>query len=122
MLTQTDLPRGELRRNEPLAAHTTWRVGGPAERFYIPADVADLAVFVRGLPPAEPLFWLGLGSNLLVRDGGIRGTVICTAGMEAMVQDLGACRWRVEAGASCAKVARLTARADCCGAEFLAAR
>lgn len=112
--------RGRLRYHEPLSAHTTWRVGGPAERFYVPADVPDLVNFVRILPPDEPLFWLGLGSNLLVRDGGIPGTVVCTTGMEAAVKPLEGRCWRVECGASCAKVARSTSRAGAGGAEFLA--
>ena len=71
--------RGEFRRNEPMARHTTWRVGGPADGYYLPADIEDLAQFLRRLPPGEPLLWLGLGSNLLVRDGGIRGTVVATS-------------------------------------------
>ena len=72
--------RGELRYDEPLSRHTSWRIGGPARRFYRPADRADLLTFLRRLEPREPLFWLGLGSNLLVRDGGFPGTVIATQG------------------------------------------
>ena len=75
-----DTYRGELKLNEPMSKHTSWRVGGPADRFYTPADEADLAEYVASLPGHEPLFWLGLGSNLLVRDGGIRGTVISLQG------------------------------------------
>jgi UDP-N-acetylmuramate dehydrogenase len=71
---------GQLLRNEPLSRHTSWRVGGPADRYYEPAGREDLADFVRGLPPHEPILWVGLGSNLLVRDGGWRGTVICLHG------------------------------------------
>ncbi len=58
--------RGELRYDEPLARYTSWRVGGPADRFYRPADLEDLRVFLGQLAAAEPLFWLGLGSNILV--------------------------------------------------------
>jgi UDP-N-acetylmuramate dehydrogenase len=112
--------RGELRYREPLSQHTTWRVGGPADLFYLPADNTDLLCFLEQLPPEEPLFWLGLGSNLLVRDGGIRGTVLCTAHMHAALTSLGNCRWHIDAGASCAKIARFSAREDCRGAEFLA--
>jgi len=72
--------RGRLREREPLARHTSWRVGGPADRYYEPADREDLIHFVRGLPPHEPILWIGLGSNLLVRDGGVRGTVISLHG------------------------------------------
>jgi UDP-N-acetylmuramate dehydrogenase len=112
--------RGQLRRDEPLAKHTSWRVGGVADCFYQPADTQDLIKFVRGLAADEPVCWLGLGSNVLVRDGGIRGTVICSAGMKADIKALADCRWHVDAAANDAKVARVTARENCCGAEFLA--
>jgi len=97
--------RGVLREREPMARHTTWRVGGPAERFYEPADCDDLAAMLRLLPVDEPIFWLGMGSNLLVRDGGIRGTVIHTTNRLAGIQRLDENRVRVEAGVPCAKVA-----------------
>jgi len=112
--------RGRLLYQEPLARHTSWRVGGPARCFYQPADRADLVAFLQQLDPAEPLLWLGLGSNLLVRDGGFDGTVIATQGA------LDELAWRdprqlyAEAGVSCAKVARSAARAGLCGVEFLA--
>ncbi|MCU7844360.1 MAG: UDP-N-acetylmuramate dehydrogenase [Candidatus Thiodiazotropha sp. (ex Monitilora ramsayi)] len=112
--------RGEMRYDEPLSRHTTWRVGGPASRFYRPADRDDLLVFLSQLDPAEPLFWLGLGSNLLVRDSGFQGTVIATQGR---LNDIG---WRdekvlyAEVGVACAKIARTAARAGLCGVEFLA--
>ena len=70
--------RGELKRNEPMARHTSWRAGGAASRAYTPADLADLAAFMRTLPAEEPVHFVGLGSNLLVRDGGFAGTVIFT--------------------------------------------
>jgi UDP-N-acetylmuramate dehydrogenase len=72
--------RGLLKHREPLAAHTSWRVGGPADRYFEPADRQDLVEFVRAMTPGEPVLWIGLGSNLLVRDGGFRGTVICLHG------------------------------------------
>lgn len=112
--------RGEMRYDEPLARHTTWRVGGPADRFYRPADSQDLMTFLRQLDSDEPLFWLGLGSNLLVRDGGFRGTVIATQGCLEDIRVEGATSLRVEAGAACAKVSRFAARKGLCGAEFLA--
>lgn len=112
--------RGDWRCNEPLAPYTTWRVGGPADRFYRPADRADLAVFLRTLPLDEPLLWLGLGSNLLVRDGGFRGTVILLHGALTGIQMLGGQRLRVEAGVPSAKLARLSAREGLSGIEFLA--
>ncbi|KPK38411.1 MAG: UDP-N-acetylenolpyruvoylglucosamine reductase [Gammaproteobacteria bacterium SG8_47] len=112
--------RGTLKFNEPMARHTSWRVGGVAERFYQPADVDDLACFLRGLPPGEQVFWLGLGSNLLVRDGGLRGTVICTSGVLGRLHVLADARIRVEAGVPCPKVARQCAQHSLRGAEFLA--
>jgi UDP-N-acetylmuramate dehydrogenase len=112
--------RGELRRNEPLAHHTSWRVGGPARAFYRPADARDLATFLRGLSPAEPLLWLGLGSNLLVGDEGFAGTVIQTQGCLDGLERVGDLDIRAECGVSCAKTARFAARAGLGGAEFLA--
>lgn len=111
--------RGELRHNEPLAKYTTWRVGGPARDFYRPADAEDLANFLARLPRDEALLWLGLGSNLLVRDGGFDGTVIALSGRLAQI-DIDAERVHVGAGAACAKVAREAARAGLTGAAFLA--
>ncbi|MGH8508751.1 MAG: FAD-binding protein, partial [Gammaproteobacteria bacterium] len=112
--------RGELHYAEPMSRHTSWRVGGPADRFYVPADVDDLVVFIRRLPRAEPVLWVGLGSNLLVREGGIRGTVICTVGVFDRLEIIrGETLW-VGSGVACAKVARFAARAGSRGTEFLA--
>jgi UDP-N-acetylmuramate dehydrogenase len=112
--------RGELRRDEPLARYTSWRVGGPARCLYRPADRDDLLAFLRGLDPDEPLLWLGLGSNLLVRDGGYPGTVVLTQGRLDRLHRSGARGLIVEAGCPCAKVARFAVRAGLAGAEFLA--
>ncbi|MDX1434893.1 MAG: UDP-N-acetylmuramate dehydrogenase [Gammaproteobacteria bacterium] len=111
--------RGELRYDEPLARHTAWGIGGPARRFYVPASVADLARFLAELPAAEEIFFLGLGSNLLVRDGGIDATVIATEGLAAL-ERLDAGHVRAEAGVPCPKVARFCARLALGGAEFFA--
>ncbi len=111
--------QGQLRFNEPMARHTSWRVGGKAKRFYQPKDVDDLAVFLGQLSEDERLFWIGLGSNLLVRDGGIEGTVICTSGVLNTIERLGDNMVRAEAGVACAKVARFCARIDLRGAEFM---
>jgi len=113
------LLRGELRRKESLKRYNTWRVGGPARCMYLPADADDLAVFLQTLPADEPLLWLGLGSNLLIRDGGFRGTVILLQGRLNGLSIEGG-RVHVEAGVSCAKVARECARANLVGAAFLA--
>jgi UDP-N-acetylmuramate dehydrogenase len=118
--TQVQPLRGEMRRHEPLSRHTSWRVGGPARRFYRPADLEDLRLFLQQLPPDEPLLWLGLGSNLLVRDGGFAGTVIATHGRLEGIEPVMPHGIRAEAGVTCAAVARLAARQGLTGAEFLA--
>jgi len=63
-----------------MSKYTSWRTGGVAERMYQPADLDDLLKFLRSLPDDEPLYAVGLGSNLLVRDGGLRGTVLMLHG------------------------------------------
>ena len=116
--------RGTLLLNEPLGRYTSWRVGGPARRLYRPADQEDLASFLAGLDADEPLFWLGLGSNLLISDAGFPGTVIhtqgCLSAMTRLDGEAADALVRVEAGASCAKVARFASRMGLVGAEFLA--
>ena len=112
--------RGELRTNESLARHTSWRVGGPAGRFYRPSDLTDLADFLRECAADEPVFWLGLGSNILVRDGGFRGTVIATQGRLSAIATAGDFRVTAQAGAACAHVARFAARSGMQGSAFLA--
>ncbi len=112
--------RGTLSHDEPMSRHTSWRVGGPARRFYQPADIDDLANFLATLPADEELIWVGLGSNLLVRDGGIDGTVIATFGGMSDLSLQGNGVVRAEAGVACAKVARFMARHGLTGGEFLA--
>jgi len=111
--------QGELLFNEPLSKHTSWRVGGNAQQIYSPANVQDLAVFLEQVSTVEPVMWLGLGSNLLVRDGGFAGTVISTAGT---LQDLDVREQSVyaEVGVYCGKLAKQAARAGLSGAAFLA--
>jgi len=112
--------RGETRYGEPMAPHTSWRAGGRARRFFLPADVADLVEFLRGVDPEEPLLWLGRGSNLLIRDGGFPGTVISTQGRLNLLKRLGDRTIRAEAGVSCARAARFAAREGLIGVEFFA--
>lgn len=112
--------RGKLLYDEPLAKYTSWRVGGPADRFYRPADREDLKRLLVALPADEPLFWMGLGSNLLVRDGGFRGTVIHTAQCLNIMRSPAPRRVYVEVGVPCAHVARYCAQRGWSGAEFLA--
>ena len=111
--------RGRLARHAPLAKHTSWRAGGPADTLYVPADRDDLAEFLRQLPAAEPLTVLGLGSNTLVRDGGVRGTVVVMHNPGAV---LAIADGLVYADATVAgpKLARFAANHDCADAEFLA--
>ena len=111
--------RGELRLDEPMRRHTSWRLGGPADYYYRPADLADLQSFLRQLPAQEPLTWVGLGSNLLVRDGGIRGTVIDISRALRGLQVEGR-HVRAEAGGSCSRLARFAVARGLAGAEFLA--
>jgi UDP-N-acetylmuramate dehydrogenase len=103
-----------------MAKHTSWHVGGPADLFFTPRDVMDLASFVRQLPPEVPLLWLGLGSNLLVRDGGIRGAVISTHGALGAIERLNATRIQAEAGVPCARIARQCVKWGLGPAEFFA--
>ena len=111
---------GILLKNEPLAKYTSWRVGGPAEQMYLPEGKEDLIAFLATLPEQEPVFWLGLGSNLLVRDGGIAGTVINTRGRLKGMQLIDSNKVYVEAGVPCAHVARFCTELGLSGAEFLA--
>ncbi len=112
--------RGRLLLGEPMACHSSWRVGGAADRLYIPADLDDLRDFLGQQEPAMPLLWLGLGSNLLVRDGGFRGTVIKLAGVLNELRVEAPNQVTAGAGATCAKVARFAAEHGLGGAEFLA--
>ena len=112
--------KGQLLENEKLAKYTSWRVGGCADKLYIPHNKADLIEFVASLPKDEPLFWMGLGSNLLIRDGGIRGTVINTKGRLKTMYRTESGDIYVEAGVPCALVARFCAEQGLVGAEFLA--
>lgn len=112
--------QGQLLHNQLLANYTTWRVGGPASRLYKPVNSTDLAVFIRQLPKDEPLLWLGLGSNSLIRDRGFAGTVVLTQGCLKNIQLIADDLVHVEAGVSCATMARFCARANLAGGEFWA--
>lgn len=112
--------RGTLRTGEPMRRRTSWRVGGPADRAYVPADLDDLCEFLRALPPEEPVFFVGLGSNLLVRDRGIRGTVVLTHGALNRLEMTATGEIYCEAGVAAPKVARFAAVHGLQGAEFLA--
>jgi UDP-N-acetylmuramate dehydrogenase len=109
--------RGEMLRDEPMSRHVSWRAGGIAQRFYRPADLADLQDFLRQTPADEPLLFVGLGSNLLVRDGGFCGTVVQMVGAltELRMEDE---LIYAQAGVPGAKLARFAATNNFCGAEF----
>jgi len=109
----------QLLKNEPLTRYTSWRVGGPAEQLYIADSLPSLQAFLKGLPVGEPVTFIGLGSNLLVRDGGVKGTVIV---MHQALKDLvmdGDLIY-ADAGVTCAKFARFSANNSKSGGEFMA--
>ena len=111
--------RGTLAHSMPLAKHTSWRTGGPADTLFGPADRDDLAAFLRQLPATEPLTVLGLGSNTLVRDGGVRGTVIVLHNPGAAVAVVDGLVY-ADAALASPKLARFAANHGCAEAEFLA--
>lgn len=115
---------GEFRLREPMRKHTSWRAGGEVERAYVPRDLNDLCRFVRTIPRDEPVHVVGLGSNLLVRDGGLRGTAVFTHGAlnEIRTEPRAEAPPLIyaEAGVASPKVARFAAMHGLRGAEFLA--
>lgn len=110
--------RGILRHNEPLARYTSWHVGGKARQTYRPADLEDLLQFLKLLPKEEIVVWLGLGSNVLIRDGGIAGTVIMTQGRLNKIESLDEKIIRAEAGVTCAKMAKYCAKSGFAAGAF----
>jgi len=110
-----------------MSRHVSWRAGGRARWFYQPADVLDLADFLRSRPPGEPILFLGLGSNLLVRDGGFPGAVVFThhalIGIEVESEvsaPHGMLSFRAGAGVPSPHLARFVAKHGGAGAEWLA--
>jgi UDP-N-acetylmuramate dehydrogenase len=126
--------RGRFLHNEPMAKHVSWRAGGPAQRVYVPADLEDLRLLLQAIPDDEAVHMAGLGSNLLVRDGGVRGVVVLLHGalkrlaMESRSFGIPEAPpgmgesglLYAEAGVASPKVARFAANHDLVGAEFLA--
>ncbi|MDB5812439.1 MAG: UDP-N-acetylenolpyruvoylglucosamine reductase [Betaproteobacteria bacterium] len=119
MAEQKNMLWGERRRNEPMARHTSWRAGGSVDRAYFPVDLEDMRLFMASLPADEPLYLVGLGSNLLVRDGGLRGTVIFTHGALKEIRFEGNALY-AESGVPSPKLARFAALHELVGAEFMA--
>ena len=103
---QTPGTIGECLENEPMSRHTSWRVGGPAEIFFRPASVDDLAQFLAGVDAEVPVFWFGLGSNLLVRDGGLPGVVIAASGIFPALERIDDLTVRAGASLPCTQLAR----------------
>jgi UDP-N-acetylmuramate dehydrogenase len=123
--------RGILETDADMGRFVSWRAGGRAERLYTPADIDDLCVYLRGLPADEPVTFVGLGSNLLVRDGGLKGSVIALHGAlkgisleeRRLNEDGDGPKFGVihaEAGVASPKLASFAAQHDLVGAEFLA--
>ena len=112
--------RERVMRDEPMSRHTSWHVGGPADAWFSPRDVEDLSAFLRALPTEVPVTWVGLGSNLLVRDGGIRGVVISVHGILTALERVGDDSVRAEAGVACARLGRQCAKWQLGPADFFA--
>lgn len=112
--------RGELLLNEPMSRHTSWRVGGPAESYFVPASLDDLSAFLKELPEKVEVHWFGLGSNLLVRDGGLQGVVIAAGKLLRDLERVGDLGVRVGTGVPCTQLARQCLRWTLGPSEFFA--
>jgi len=112
--------KGRLLRDEPMSKHTSWRLGGPADYYYVPADLEDLRRYLAQLEADVPVLWVGLGSNLLVRDGGIRGHVIAPLGALREIRIEADGGVYVECGVSCARLAKFCQKQGFAGGDFFA--
>ncbi len=117
-LDVTTLPA--VRISESMTRHTSWRVGGPADLLCVPRDLDELREFLAALDPQLPIYWVGLGSNLLVRDAGIRGAVVITRKVFNSFDLLDDGAVRVGAGVACTQLARRARISGLGGAEFFA--
>lgn len=108
------------RTAEPMGRHTSWRTGGAADVWFRPETREDLLRFLTELPLETPVYWIGLGSNLLVRDGGVRGVVISVQDALGGIEDLGDGRVAAGAGLPCTILARHCVRRKLGPAEFFA--
>lgn len=118
--SKTPAVSGEIREDEPMSRHTSWRVGGPAELFFRPQSLDDLSQFLRDLDLETPVFWFGMGSNLLVRDGGIPGAVIAASGIFTELEKTGANSVRAGSSVPCTQLARQCIRWGMGPSEFFA--
>lgn len=114
------MPQGILEHNISLSSYTSWKAGGKADILYRPADIGDLKNFLITLDADIPITWIGRGTNVLVRDGGIRGVVIILRSAMDKIEFIENTKVRAGVGASCAKLARISAERNLGGAEFLA--
>ena len=112
--------QGELRTQEPMSRHTSWKTGGNADYYYIASDINDLAKFISKLPTSTPITWIGFGSNLLVRDGGVPGVVVSMVGLLNELKKINETDIFIGAGVSCVKAAHFSAKHGLEGIEFLA--
>ncbi|MGD8934656.1 MAG: UDP-N-acetylmuramate dehydrogenase [Gammaproteobacteria bacterium] len=112
--------RGELRYDEPMSRHVSWRAGGKAKCYFVPADLDDLSNMLASLPADEQILWIGLGSNTLVRDAGFNGTVIALQGVLNELKRLENNRVYAGAGVTGSKLARFCAKQNLVGAGFFA--
>lgn len=112
--------QGNLSMNEPMSRHTSWRVGGPASNYFEPASIGDLQQFLRELDEDIPVFWFGVGSNLLVRDGGIRGVVISATRLLRDLEKIDHYLVRAGSGVPCTQLARQCIRWGLGPSEFFA--
>ena len=112
--------QGELRTQEPMSRHTSWKTGGNADYYYIASDINDLAKFISELPTSTPITWIGFGSNLLVRDGGVPGVVVSVVGLLNELKKINETDIFIGAGVSCVKAAHFSAKHGLEGIEFLA--
>lgn len=119
MMISDDM-KGEILFNETLAPYTSWHIGGTADRYFRPATLLELQEFLKTLPATEKITWLGLGSNVLIADEGLRGTVIHTLGLKTEIEKTEAGLVRVEMGVPCAKVAKYCTKQELKGGAFFA--
>lgn len=112
--------QGRLLFDEPMVRYTSWAVGGSADVVYRPTDVEDLGRFMALLPADTAVHWVGLGSNLLVRDAGVRGAVVLLKATMQNMQHLGDGLVEVGAGVTCTRLARQVANWGYADSAFFA--